>query len=678
MKLTTFIISLNAVMICTVLGDRIGDKIYRSIENENACFRRMNATHQIGCSSEREGNVGILYILEENSDIDTLLKDGPNAPYIPLIKNPLLFSRENVIKLKNSGKINGLLVAASVNDTDFPNGFSPDKSCPNENFGLYTDSENSKYSHCKQGSWLKESNPALGMMFEDWEFPISYISDGNDIQAIQECFDKHNVPITKKNHDSPMCALELSSRMMGAVNTPTCMRRSTLVTNMSPSAVCDPLGDMSLFSLLCPIAVSDLEDRSVIIVAARLDSFSMFYSESSGADSAVSGVATLLAVSNALSKVKQEFMELTKNQTNIVFALFNGEAFDYIGSSRLVYDMIKHGAPMKLSKISHVIEVNQLFSPKGDLWIHTDPVTRPHKSEEINNLVDILKKEGELLGLKIVTSDKARALPPSSVQSFLSKDENITAMVLSNFDDKFVDKFYNGMYDNIDEYHIDGSDNKLVQKLAAVSTAIARTIFKLATNESKASIKVEDELIHGILECYMQNASCELNRKAISLSLVDQLSTLVYPSYVGVSSVTNGLTVATSYLLQYLTGSFKNVSKDQCISNGDVLVNWISGPDLNNTGVCWQSLVFNHTAVSPAFAEKDWSSTEYSTWTESRWNNFSIRLFLKASFIHELTALLIGLALTVLSFIFIYFVNKQSDVLFTAATIDMPPRGVAC
>ena len=33
---------------------------------------------------------------------------------------------------------------------------------------------------------------------------------------------------------------------------------------------------------------------------------------------------------------------------------------------------------------------------------------------------------------------------------------------------------------------------------------------------------------------------------------------------------------------------------------------------------CVKSFVHNHTAVSPAFVEKDYSSREYSTWVESR------------------------------------------------------------
>lgn len=65
------------------------------------------------------------------------------------------------------------------------------------------------------------------------------------------------------------------------------------------------------------------------------------------------------------------------------------EAFDYIGSSRTVYDMKNGAFPMKeetgkstlhrvdLSHISHFVEVNQLgYRDNGSVWLHTDPVSQ--------------------------------------------------------------------------------------------------------------------------------------------------------------------------------------------------------------------------------------------------------------------------------------------------------------
>jgi len=68
---------------------------------------------------------------------------------------------------------------------------------------------------------------------------------------------------------------------------------------------------------------------------------------------------------------------------NILFAFFNGESFDYIGSSRAAFDMVRGEFPMawnsKLEKqwpnikpesIKLILEIGELFDPKnGKLFV---------------------------------------------------------------------------------------------------------------------------------------------------------------------------------------------------------------------------------------------------------------------------------------------------------------------
>ena len=63
---------------------------------------------------------------------------------------------------------------------------------------------------------------------------------------------------------------------------------------------------------------------------------------------------------------------------------------------------------------------------------------------------------------------------------------------------------------------------------------------------------------------------------------------------------------------------------------------FIQGPDpVKDHGYCVESNVNLAPALSPAFigGQEDWSSTEYSTWTESQWGNsgYSARVYLKPS-----------------------------------------------
>ena len=65
-----------------------------------------------------------------------------------------------------------------------------------------------------------------------------------------------------------------------------------------------------------------------------------------------------------------------------MFVLFNGEAFDYIGSSRVVYDMQKKEFPqippstqqIGLEDIDFFIELSQLgLVENSKFYLHSDP-----------------------------------------------------------------------------------------------------------------------------------------------------------------------------------------------------------------------------------------------------------------------------------------------------------------
>lgn len=62
---------------------------------------------------------------------------------------------------------------------------------------------------------------------------------------------------------------------------------------------------------------------------------------------------------------------------------------------------------------------------------------------------------------------------------------------------------------------------------------------------------------------------------------------------------------------------------------------WVQGPWNSNKTErlprCVRSTVRLARALSPAFELTQWSSTEYSTWAESRWKDIQARIFLIAS-----------------------------------------------
>ena len=105
---------------------------------------------------------------------------------------------------------------------------------------------------------------------------------------------------------------------------------------------CDPLGSVNIYvpALAVNKSVRAYRNRSVVVVSARIDSASMFDGLSIGADTSITGMATLIAVADLINKFK-DVIQRESGIDNVYLILFNGEAFDYIGSSRLVYDLTK-------------------------------------------------------------------------------------------------------------------------------------------------------------------------------------------------------------------------------------------------------------------------------------------------------------------------------------------------
>uniref|UniRef100_A0A1I8FHG2 Sulfatase domain-containing protein n=1 Tax=Macrostomum lignano TaxID=282301 RepID=A0A1I8FHG2_9PLAT len=162
-----------------------------------------------------------------------------------------------------------------------------------------------------------------------------------------------------------------------------CRRHSAALLDWSfPVALlmhfCGPMGDLSLVWTASSTAMPTNTVRapaSVMLILARLDSFSMFASNSPASGTLTPAIAVLLAVANALASSSNG---TTGRDVAIVFV--NGDSWDYIGSQRL-------------------------------LAAYTDPSVY----RVVNSTVDSHVKS---LGLKSDALISDRKLPPASTQTF--------------------------------------------------------------------------------------------------------------------------------------------------------------------------------------------------------------------------------------------------------------------
>ncbi|XP_029380568.1 nicastrin [Echeneis naucrates] len=668
----------------------VGKKIYVDLNNTVPCVRLLNATHQIGCQSSLSGNVGVLHVLESEENLDWVLDSGPNPPYMVILETPL-FTRSIMMKLKNgSSRVAG--VAFVVPNSNPAGGFSPHTSCPNENSGVYTEGYDPTLANCKNTVW----NPlGSGLSYEDFDFPIFSLKDDNDTEVIRQCYIVHNRPVNGSTPRYPLCAMQLFSHMSAVTNTPTCMRRNDINFSISPEYVCDPLGDSNVWGSSRPLnntAKGHKMWESVVIAAARLDSRSFFSNVAPGTESAVSGFVTLLAAAHALRNATQEAQP---NRT-ILYAFFQGEAFDYIGSSRMVYDMEKNQFPLDMDNIHSVLEIGQVgLRSDSKLWLHTDPVSRRNATvnKEVEELIENLQLVARELNISGEEPNLSQPLPPSSFQRFLL-NRPIPGVVLEDHRSEYTNRFYESMFDNREYLNITYPPELTPEEqleyvtdtakaLTEVATMVGRALYKQAGGEDSQlkNINADSQIVTQMLYSFLVQSNNSWLQQIISPDSIGHLNDRPLNLYVGVYQQASEPTALVHHLLANLTGSVLNITQENCNNQREdeedkeskhmYYYIWSQGAAPPNSterrGFCVRSTSRVFRALSPAFEEHNYTNKAYSTWTESRWKSIRGRIFLVAS--HELEMLTLGVGIGVLltSLLLTYFISSKADILFSSA-----------
>lgn len=236
-------------------------------------------------------------------------------------------------KEKGTGIVNGIVLIKDRTNLDT---FSHESRCPNQFGGLI-----SKQT-CDVNNTDTAWNPyGTGLMLEDFDFPIYYVSDPMKVKDLVDCYQKFNKFDLENQSTRSLCSIEIKSLMSAAGNTETCIRRSNTMQNLAAVKYCDPLQGKNIYGTL--FERSEVEERTVdpaekfILVSTRTDTTSLFDETYTGAMDSLVPFATVLATAQFLNVVLPEKTNDTKY--NVIFMFFNGESFDYIGSQRFVYDL---------------------------------------------------------------------------------------------------------------------------------------------------------------------------------------------------------------------------------------------------------------------------------------------------------------------------------------------------
>lgn len=664
------------VLVPFVMSDRLLDKMYASIYG-SVCFRRLNGTHSTGCGSTLGGSVGVLHLIQQPIDFQ-FVWDNPPAPPYTLLVPPALFRRDTIMDTISRAKGNVAGIVVIENSTNLSS-FSHELKCPNPYSGL-------KDQTCDANNANETWNPfGTGLLHENFPFPIVYVKDANQINNLTNCYHQFNSYDKEHQHKRRLCSIQIKAFMSAAVSSEVCIRRTKYMNNMNPQRYCDPMQSKNIYATLFTRPVQK-KPEDLIVVAARIDTTSMFDGIGLGAMDSLVPAATLMSTAHTVSKI---LAENTERKYNVLFMLFNGETYDYIGSQRFVYDLEQGVFPpdAETNKIS--ITDIKLFIDIGSLdSLNSTTIYRFSDSFETNNLTELFSENIKKYRFNFdVNNQTTTNLPPTSSQSFLRDYKSFPAMIF--YSNAAKNRFYHSIYDNEQNikfvYQNTSKDfttlidltesvpsnftNSIQLAIRNVSSALAFSLVEMITGQKYLSnLAANPYLIDEMLHCYLESAKCPLFLAAVKGPNAIIIQPVPPHRYVSVQGSLSYETVGWTYrLLGYLTGRpvIPEVSKENCTV---LPLAWFAG--YKGRGECLLTTQNLSNAYSPAFSidNYDWRSGRYSTWTESTWSEINIRIFLKPAVSQEAFTFAIGFGVMFLSFVIVYIINSKSDVLFGEST----------
>jgi nicastrin len=307
--------------------------MYVSFDRARYCVRRLNGTHEIGCQSATNGNSGRMYMIDDDQEFNSFLINSKTIDSFSsfiIVLNVDLFTTSYVDKLmaRLDSKLNGLLLYLKSNLTR-PKDFSHDDQCPNNRYSY----------HLNQNQTINWNPKGTGLFFRSFPFPIMLIDEENDYKQLVQFYQKFN-----SSASSPACGLELRTFQEAAHTTKTCIRRNDISHSLidTQETFCDPVNGLNIYSKLpqsLTIAPNKRPEKSVILILASTDGFQMFLKTNGttgGAQQPATALITFLALAHL---VGQEQTEFNKTNKEIIFVALDGDALDYSGSFRFMFDM---------------------------------------------------------------------------------------------------------------------------------------------------------------------------------------------------------------------------------------------------------------------------------------------------------------------------------------------------
>lgn len=159
--------------------------------------------------ADRRGSTGVVYFIEDSTDITNMLNLGTASSYIPLMSIEKL-TKENVDLLKGSDKISGLVVY-KLNETEIDQ-YSHEDKCPNRDYAIEGTCD------------INWNEPGTNLLNYDFSYPVFFLTNNTELDQVRSCFSTFNNFSLESHYERSLCSLELNFFMYAVIDTPTCLR----------------------------------------------------------------------------------------------------------------------------------------------------------------------------------------------------------------------------------------------------------------------------------------------------------------------------------------------------------------------------------------------------------------------------------------------------------------------
>uniref|UniRef100_A0A803NHH0 Nicastrin n=1 Tax=Cannabis sativa TaxID=3483 RepID=A0A803NHH0_CANSA len=371
------------------------NSMYKVVDGD-ACVRLLNLSGEIGCSNP--GREKVVAPIIRFRDANSLSRSSAVLLSLNEIQDFFIRVSTDSTFARNVG---GVLVESKADFQNMSKGFSPAHTFPQAEFSPY---KNTNYKWNPIGS---------GILWNQYDFPVFLLSESST-KTIQEVSEE----ILKRQRSYTTVVAEFDLVMQtvkaGTHDSESCLKEET----------CFPLGGYSVWSSLPPLNISSSDQgKPIILAVASMDSASFFRDKSLGADSPISGLIALLAAVDALSHLEA----IDGFNKQLVFLVFTGEAWGYLGSRRFLHELDLQSDAVKglnTSLFEMIIEVGSVGKGFNEgvtsFHVHTTGV-----SSATNKTLDALNHAQDSLKSRNISISSAAAsnpgIPPSSLMSFLNK-----------------------------------------------------------------------------------------------------------------------------------------------------------------------------------------------------------------------------------------------------------------